>query len=316
MQNFKGSATRWGIPKTAGKFFPGRRRALPTGCVPAPPPLAHLRRVPLGSRRLQLPPRPEEEEKERGEPEHPQQRQRQPPRRPPHPREGWEKSERWGMKGREWGRGGRWAPPGAAGAGLGGEKGLARPPRSRRCESRAVHALQGRGGEKEEEAPAGGGLEPVPEPLAGGRCCTQTADLPPRPGGAAAGPRRCPARPSGDRAWGGCGHPGTAAPGTAFRGRRGCVSLGPPDSLPGHAPCVGPGHFPAPPSRARKDARGPAAPRRSWPVRSPSWSPSRSWSGAEARGGQRSTTHRGGSDMTGRLIYPIETAGGIQVGGI
>lgn len=35
-----------------------------------------------------------------------------------------------------------------------------------------------------------------------------------------------------------------------------------------------------------------------------------------ARGGQRSTTHRGGSDMMGRLIYPIEAAGGIQVGGI
>lgn len=108
---------------------PAASRPRPAGMAPAPPAPPYLRRSPLGSRCLQLPPRPEEEEEEEGgEPEHPQQRQRQTPRRPPHPREGWEKSGCGGMQGRGAGRGGRWAPPGAAGAGLGGEEGVARPP--------------------------------------------------------------------------------------------------------------------------------------------------------------------------------------------
>lgn len=133
---------RWGGgPENRRQLLPRAAAARPArGCIPPgwPRPLPYLRRALLGSRRLQLPPRPEEEEEEGGEPEHPQQRQRQPPRRPPHhPREqGGKVRLRRGMKG-----GGS-----LPGAGLSWERGLACPPRSRRCESRAVHALQGRGG--------------------------------------------------------------------------------------------------------------------------------------------------------------------------
>lgn len=95
--NFKGErgGARWSRKPPASSSPGGGCAPLPAGSVPpgrprppSPPTLPYLRRVPLGSRRLQLPPRPEEEEEEGGEPEHPQQRQRQPPRRPPHPREG------------------------------------------------------------------------------------------------------------------------------------------------------------------------------------------------------------------------------------
>lgn len=277
--------------------------------APAPAAPPYLRRSPLGSRCLQLPPRPEEEEEEEGgEPEHPQQRQRQTPRRPPHPREGWEKSGCGGMQGRGAGRGGRWAPPGAAGAGLGGEEGAARPPASEpavRVPGCACSAGEGR--RKEEEVPGGRGLEP--EPLTEGRCCAQAAGLAPRArrGSYGVAPltcsfRRGPHGISGAAAARGRGHRAHQLWGY----KRGRPSLTPPTHR------VATGRFQRP--RADSERMRGAGQHRCQV--GPGWSLSRSSSGSGARESHCSTTHAGGLHMKGRFIYPIETARGIRVGGI
>lgn len=179
-----------------------------------------------------------------------------------------------GGAGRRWGRAA--GGSGHSGSGAGGQEGFARPPRSRRCESRAVHALQGRGGEeeREEEAPGGGGLEP--ERLAGERCGAQAAGLVPRE------PLACSLRAGGEAAPG-TGTPRGAGVSVCHRGR--------PSLCPAPVSESGP--------LAHEGMRGAGQRRCEF---GPGRSRSRSPPDSGARGGHRSTTHRGGSDMMGRLI--------------
>lgn len=266
----------WGGPENRRELLPraaAASRPSPAGAAAAPPPLPYLRRVSLGLRRLQLPPRPEEEEEEGGEPEHPQQRQRQPPRRPPHPRE--DGKVRRGH--REAMRGSRGRLRGQRERGWRGRG--SRPPASEpamRVPGCACSAGEGRGG-----GTGGGGAGrrgAGAEPLAGERCTAQAAALVPGVS------LPCPLCAGGDAA------PGTGTPAGAGVSvwNRGRPSLC-PRSLSDSGPLP------------REGMRG-AGQRRCEFGPGRSRSPSRSPPDSRARGGHRSTTHRGGSDMMGRLI--------------
>lgn len=237
-----------GETPTAGTELNFPRSSKGTGVSPQRPVPPYLRRLALGSLRLRLPPRPEEEEEESGDPEHPQHRQRQAAGRAPHGCGGW-------------GGGGRKRQKGAKGE----KRGVDRPLRSRRCESQAVSALQGREKEEKEEGRGGKG-------------------------------RRRERRHQHRRGEGGVLEPKLLAPGRgsrpALRGER-------------SPRCPPPAHRAAPGSAAELDPAGAAL-----------LIPVRPGGGGGGRVDRCLTACTGGSDMMGRLIYPIETAGGIQVGGI